>query len=184
MNKSLGNTLFDFIIVIIITMILASFSFIRIRQQNNLKNLNIAKILIYETYKKYAVLALNQGKEYNLSFDYNLNKIIIFSDGNKKLEEVDIPQNVSLATVYGGVILSKIESKITVNGNITPIYSIYLFDSDNIAKYRISLYGFNTLKFLRINIYKNINDKKPNKNEIINFHNTFNPESNKLWEKE
>lgn len=184
MNKSLGNSLFDFIIVITITMILVSFSFVRIRRQNNLKNLNIAKILIYETYKKYAVLALDQGKEYNLSFDYNLGKITIFGDDNKRMEEVNMPQKVLLSTVYGGVILDKIESKITVNGNITPIYSIYLFDNEKIAKYRISLYGFNTLKFLRINIYKNINDKKAKQNEIVNFHNTFNPESNKLWEKE
>ncbi|WP_429190087.1 hypothetical protein [Fusobacterium sp. PH5-44] len=184
MLKNDGFTFLDFIIVVTITMILISFSFVRIRKQNNLKNLNIAKILIYETYKKYAVLALDQRKEYHFNFDFKLHKITVFDGEYKILEEIDTPHSVSINTVYSDVILDKIESKITINGNITPIYSIYLFDSKKIAKYRISLYGFNTLKFLQINIYKNINDKKPTENGIINFHNTFNPESSKLWEKE
>ena len=184
MDKRNGNISISIIMVVFLSSVILSISFVSIKRQNDTKNLNNSKILIYEIYKKYATLAFDQYKEYNIVFDYDLKEIEVLDSSKKTIEKVQLPSYVEYATVYGDNILRKIENKITVNGNITPMYSIYIFGRENIAKYRISLYGFDTLKYLRINIYKNISDKKATYGDIINFHKKFSAESNKLWEKE
>ena len=184
MNRIHGNMSVSIILVIFISSILVSISFIKIRTQKELQNINTSKTIIYETYKKYATLALDQKREYRIKFDYSLKSIKVFGSDNKLLENIELPELVKYATVYGEAVLDKIDSKITINGNITPIHSIYIFGREDVAKYRISLYGFNILKYLRINIYKNKNDSSPKYNNILHFHKSFNAKSNKLWEKE
>lgn len=183
-NKKNGNLSIGIVMVIFISSVILGISSVRVKRQNDKKNLNISKTLIYEIYKKYATLAFDQNKEYNIIFDYDLKQIEILDASKKIIEKIELPKTIEYATVYGDKVLKRIENKITINGNITPIYSIYIFGKDKVAKYRVSLYGFDTLKYLRINLYKNINDKKATYKDIVNFHSKFSTELDKSWVKE
>ena len=73
--------------------------------------------------------------------------------------------------------------KITKDGNITPSFSIYIFGYDDIARYRISFYGFDMVKFMKINIYRNMKNKKVKYDNIVSYHEKFAYEEDE-WKKE
>ena len=86
-------------------------------------------------------------------------------------------------TTYGIKAQEKFNAKITSHGNITPSFSIYIFDYNDIAQYRISFYGFDLIKYMQINVYRNINDTTPKYNTILNFHNKWTT-TNPKWKEE
>ena len=85
--------------------------------------------------------------------------------------------------VYNKENVEKFEVKITRDGNITPSFSIYIFGYDDIARYRISFYGFDMIKFMKINVYKNIKNKKAKYKDIVSYHEKFAYEEDG-WKKE
>lgn len=184
MGNRNGSISLEILVAALIVSFFAFFGNIRIKNARTVGQVNNAKILIADTYKKYATISFDKNVIHRVIIDYNIKIIEIFDNIDKKIEEIVLPKEIKYATIYGGIIQDKMNAKITEQGNITPIFSIYIFDNKDIAKYRISLYGFDTLKHLRINIYKNKSDKTANYANIIKFHDSFTEESNKLWEKE
>jgi hypothetical protein len=184
MGNRNGSISLEILVAALIVSLFALFGFIKIKNARTINQVNNAKILIADTYKKYATISFDKDIIHRILIDYNIKTIEIFDNVDAKIEEISLPKEIKYATVYGGVVCDKMSAKITEQGNITPIFSIYIFDNKDIAKYRISLYGFDTLKHLRINIYRNKSDKTATYANIIKFHEGFSEDTNKLWEKE
>jgi len=183
MGKNTGSLSLEALILLALTALAASFGHIQIQKAKTAAQIQDAKIMITGLYKKYAVLSLDRKLIHRIVFDYGDKTIDVYDHADKKTEHADLPADIRYATVYGGAIPASFSAKITEDGNITPIFSIYLFDRKNLARYRISLYGFDVLKHLRIYVYKNRGDPTATYENIVSFHDKFSEDS-KHWERE
>ncbi|MDR1834817.1 MAG: hypothetical protein LBQ96_03355 [Fusobacteriaceae bacterium] len=183
MGKRSGSLSLEALIILTLIILTVSIGHIQIQKAKSITQVNDAKILIADVFKKYAVLSLDRRIIHKIAFDYGGKFLDVFDSDDEKKEHLDLPKDIRYASVYGGVVPPTITAKITEDGNITPIFTIYIFDRGDLARYRISLYGFDTLKHLRIYIYKNKGDQTAKYGDIVNFHSKFS-EGSKLWERE
>lgn len=186
MKKTKGFYLINIIISISIFLILLNLGGIYLRNQREKQELKEAKTKIYDMFTTYRTLALNSSQRYYLSFDYTKKIITISTRKIKILKVIQLPSNLKYITIFHKKVQNNFLSEITPNGNITPSFSIYIFDYNDIARYRISLYGFELIKYFKINIYKNNEDKKVKYSTILNFHKKWaeNIKNNKKWKEE
>ena len=184
----LTNILFKISIVLI----LINIGFVHINRQNEKREMKEAKIIIYDTFKTYSTKALGKHKEYIVHLDYGTREISVKTTTKKIIEKIPLPKKLYYVTVFRTENSterkrSEFEAKITNNGNITPSFSIYIFDYKKIARYRISCYGFQTIKFMKINIYKNSKDKTATYKNIVRYHDKLRNNNDhflKYWRKE
>ncbi|WP_410208483.1 hypothetical protein [Fusobacterium sp.] len=167
---------------------LLDIGFIYFKKHSEKKEINEAKIKICDIFKTYATDALNREKKYIINLNYNTKEIQVLKNSLKEIERVSLPENLYYTTIFKtGDTDNKVQTlftaTITRNGNITPSFSIYIFGYDKIAKYRISFYGFQVIKFMQINIYKNIKDKKATYENISFYHKYWDIHKDK-WKKE
>lgn len=160
----------DILIGISIFLLVTNIGFICIRKIKEEREINTAKILIYETFSTYATKAFYDKKIHYIKLDYTTKRLYVQSVFYDLIEVVQLPENLNYATIFDKKVQTEHLAKITRYGNITPSFSIYIFGYNDIAKYRISFYGFDIIKYMKINIYKNKNDKNATYVNIHNFH--------------
>ncbi|WP_130891574.1 hypothetical protein [Fusobacterium ulcerans] len=183
MNKNRG---YAYLNIVVSTLVILSFMYVGIIYYRNLKEkreVDEAKQKIVNIFTDYSAEAFDNEKAHNIKIDYILKKIIIYENILKEKEKIKLPASLKYATVYNKENVEKFEVKITRDGNITPSFSIYIFGYDDIARYRISFYGFDMIKFMKINVYKNIKNKKAKYKDIVSYHEKFAYEEDG-WKKE
>lgn len=183
MNKNKGLFLYDLLIKITLFILISNLGFLKWKDYQEKILIEQTKVNIYELFSTYGVKASNLNEKYFIKMDYLKKEIVILSLTRKKLETLYLPKNLRYTTIFNNLKQDIFEAEITTTGNITPSFSIYIFDSNNIARYRISLYSFDIIKYLKINIYKNLNDNKAIYNNISNFHKIWTTTS-KGWKEE
>lgn len=160
----------DILIGISIFLLVTNIGFICIRKIKEEREINTAKILIYETFSTYATKAFYNKEHYYIRLDYTTKKLYVLKFMHVPLEIIQLPEKLNYVTIFDKTVQKEHLAKITRYGNITPSFSIYIFGYNNIARYRISFYGFDIIKYMKINIYKNKNDKNATYVNIHNFH--------------
>ena len=160
MSKNKGYTYLN---IVVSTLVILSFMYVGIIYYRNLKEkreIEEAKQKIVNIFTDFSAEAFDNEKSYNIKIDYILKKIIVYENIIREKESIRLPTSLKYATVYNKENVEKFEIKMTKNGNITPSFSIYIFGYNDMAKYRISFYGFDIVKFMKINVYRNIKNKK------------------------
>lgn len=174
MKKTDGYNLFNVLISLTIVLMLSGITFFYWRDYHENLELKRAKIEIYEFFSTYSTKAFTQNTGYHIKMDFLKREFEAYSENSTKLETLKLPKNLKYATVFENMKQDYFEASITQTGNITPSFSIYIFNYKDIAKYRVSFYGFGLIKYLKINIYKNLKDKNATYKNITDFHKNWN----------
>lgn len=183
MKKTRGFYLIEVVLAISLVLLMinvGSTHFNNLQEEVELKK---AKTQISEIFSTYASKAKNYKKKYKLEFDYLEKTICISNKASSTKKTFYLPENLSYLSIFEGNSQTNFLAFLTENGNITPSFSIYIFDSHNIARYRISLYGFDFIKYMKINVYKNLGDRNATYSEIQNYHKSWTT-NNPSWEEE
>lgn len=180
MRKKYAFYLVEVIITLAIFLIILDIGFYHIKEREEKFNINFAKILICENILTYSKKSLEKNKNFYFHFNFLKKEIKISNIIDKNIEVVTLPKNLKYTTIFDNRPVEVFSAKITRNGNITPSFSVYIFNRKNIAKYRISFYGFQIIKHLKINVYKNVKDFKPRYDNILNYHNNW-EKNRKFW---
>lgn len=183
MKNRKGFCFINILLQLSLILLLLSFGFIYFRKMIEREELIRAKTEIYEVFTTYGIKAFNSRTSYGIELDYLKKNITISQMSVIDKEVIHLPKNLKYITIFDKQAQDKFTAKITSTGNITPSFSIYIFDYDDIAQYRISFYGFDLIKYMQINIYKNIDDTTPKYNNILNFHNKWTT-TNPKWQEE
>ncbi|MGL4393435.1 MAG: pilus assembly FimT family protein [Fusobacteriaceae bacterium] len=138
---------------------------------------------IVTTISMYRDKAYYENVNYTLSFEI-LDKKILIKDTKTFSAEIKIPAEPFYKIISTDVSTSKLTTTIYQTGNLSKAFSLYIFNSKKIAKYRISFYIFSQLKFLSINLYKNLSDGQATYDNIENYHKVLNVTGNNKWTKE
>ena len=141
-----------------------------------------ATIKIVKNFNSYRDLAYYKEKSYNVEIN-GREKRLIFKLGTSEIERVELPKKlryrISVERSF-----DRLNTWVTRDGNLGHSFSIYLFGKSNLAKYRISFYTFSKLKYLSVNIYKNISAKEAIYENILQYHQTQNAINHIGWKKE
>lgn len=183
MRKNKGFYLLNILISITLTLLFLTCGYICLRNYVEKQEIEKAKIEIYELFSTYTTKASNDKIELHVKLDYLKKEITVYKFMIIPIERRYLPKNLNYVTIFDSDVVDFFTGKITKNGNITPSFSIYIFDYDDIAQYRISFYGFEILKYMKINIYKNKGDKTPKYKDILKFHKNWTTHDEK-WEEQ
>ena len=183
MKNRKGFCFINILLQISLILLLLSFGFIYFKKLIEREELIRAKTEIYEVFTTYGIKAHNSRTNYEVKLDYLKKNITISQMSVIDKEIIHLPQNLKYITIFDKQTQEKFNAKITSHGNITPSFSIYIFNYNDIAQYRISFYGFDLIKYMQINVYRNINDTIPKYNTILNFHNKWTT-TNPKWKEE
>lgn len=183
MKKTKGFTYIEVLISAILILGIMYAGTIYSRNLKEKREINEARSKIIRVFTDYSTKAFDQEKSFNVKIDHLQKKIAVYQNVITLKDEEFLPKTLKYLSVYDNEEVEKLEIKITKNGNITPSFSIYIFGYDDIAKYRLSFYGFDVIQFMKINVYKNISDKKWTYKNIMLYHKKFNPDNGK-WRTE
>lgn len=185
-NKTQAFTFFETIFLIILISLFINVAFIYFKNFKETQSIIEAKLKINDAFLYSSINSLNSHKEKKLQFDLVTKKIFIIDDSFKNEREFLLPKNlIYYSTLSSGSYILNLN--FTKNGNISQSFSIYIFDRKRNAKYKISFYGFDRSKFLKINNYKHIGKNNISLSEISNYHMTTNEDREsfyKDWRKE
>lgn len=173
MKNKKGFCFVDIILQLGFIFLFISLGFICFKNYSEQQEVRKAKTEIYEFFTTYAIKAFNEKERFTIELDYVKKEITISVTAVVRVEILKLPKSLKYITIFDKDKKEKFTANVTVNGNITPSFSIYIFGYDDIAKYRISLYGFDLIKYMQINVYRNIDDKTATYNGILNFHNNW-----------
>lgn len=185
-NKTQAFTFFETIILIILISLCLNITFIYFKKFKENQSIIEAKLKINDAFLYSSINSLNSHKEKKLQFNPVTKKIFIVDDFFKNEREFSLPKNL----IYYSTLNSSsyiLNLNFTKNGNISQSFSIYIFDRKKNARYKISFYGFDRSKFLKINNYKHIGKNNINLSEIFNYHITTNEDRESFyrdWRKE
>lgn len=185
-RKNKAFSTFETVLSILIISIILNFSFIKYKDFKDLQDINTAKTILNEIFFNLSISSLKFHKKQTIKLDFLNKKIIIDDDYSTKKQELRLPQSLGYYHTYPTYTLSFF-IEFTQNGNISKSFSIYIFDRKKQARYKISFYGFDRSKFLKINNYKKISKTDINFYNILKYHNSTNedrPNFYKDWRKE
>ena len=111
---------------------------------------------------------------------------IVISDKALQSQDIELPKNLIYFHTYTSN-LKNFKFSFTKNGNISKSFSIYIFNKEKKVRYKLSFYGFDRSKFLKINSYRKKNNNEINYNNIADYHKNTNEDREsfyKDWRKE
>lgn len=180
-----GFTYVEVIMTISIVVILSLGGYIKYERFKESIQLREAKLKIEEIYSRYIIKSLDTKEKYEIILDLKNENIEVFlSKLNVRLENIELPKKLKYATIYDEVQLSKIKSMTTLDGNLSNSFTVYIFDYDGLAKYRIAFYNYQPNKFLKINIYKNMGVKDATYKNIVKYHKSIEAKNHIGWKLE
>lgn len=178
MKKNKGFSYIEIIVTITLILgisYLSIFYYIKLQEKRDIQK---AKTLILNIFSEYTAKAFDKEDDFQIKIEHFQKKIIV-SDYWKEKEQILLPKKLRYSSVFNNEKVEKLEVRITEHGNITPSFSIYIFGYDDIVKYRISFYGFDKIRFMKINVYKNLSDRRWTYKNLMIYHKKFNPNSSK-----
>jgi len=113
-------------------------------------------------------------------------KKIVISDKTLQSKDIELPKNLIYFHTYTSN-LKNFKFSFTKNGNISKSFSIYIFNKEKKVRYKLSFYGFDRSKFLKINSYRKKKNNEINYSNIADYHKNTNEDREsfyKDWRKE
>lgn len=178
MKKNRGFFYIEIIIVLTLMLGISYLSIFYYEKLQEKRDIQKAKTLILNVFSEYTAKAFDKEDDFQIKIEHSQKRITV-SDYWKEKEQILLPRKLKYSSVFNNEKVEKLEVRITEHGNITPSFSIYIFDYRDIVKYRISFYGFDKIRFMKINVYKNLSDKRWTYKNLMIYHKKFNPNSNK-----
>ncbi|MGL4534439.1 MAG: hypothetical protein ACRCUA_05235 [Fusobacteriaceae bacterium] len=113
-----------------------------------------------------------------------VNKEVVFKYGITTLETLKLPKNIRYKIPREDAKSELLSTNMNYTGNMSHAFSIYIFGKSDVAKYRITFYTFSQLKYLSINLYKNIDAKEADYKNIYDYNISNNAKNHLGWKKE
>lgn len=178
-KKDKAFSTFEIVLSILIFSFLMNIAFIKYREFKELRDINEAKTKIVEAFYLVSTTSLKQKTKQKLRLDLSTKKILI---SNKSLEtqEVKLPRDLIYYHTYTSN-LNSFELSFTQNGNISKSFSIYIFNRAKKVRYKISFYGFDRSRFLKINNYRKKKNNEIPYSEILNYHKLTNEDRESFY---
>jgi len=149
-----GFSLLELIVVIALIGILLSVASLSSKELIEKRALEEAKNKIELALRGSAERSFTEGEVYEVTLDYD-NKNIVVRDSDSNIEDnLELPEVLKYTTVFDGAKVNTQVATTTVNGGMTS-FSVYIFDGEDNARYRISVDGINVSKLAYINVYEN-----------------------------
>ena len=171
---------------LLIFSILINISFLKYRDYKEKQAINEARIKINEIFYLASLNSLKQKTTQKIRINFVKKTISLFDNTNKITRVISLPKNLNyFQTLSKSKLLLNIT--FTKNGNISTSFSIYIFNLSDKARYKISFYGFDQNKFLKINNYRKLSNNEVYLSNINSYHELTNAERNdfyKDWRKE
>lgn len=184
-NKTQAFTFIEVIISILILSLLLNFTFIKYQNIKEKQAILEAKLKINDAFFYSSLNSLQSHDISTIKLDLTKKQITILNQFQKKIKQFNLPKNLIYYSTSNSH-LRTFNINFTKNGNIAKSFSIYIFNKKNYVKYKISFYGFDKSKFLKINNYKHIG-KNIHYSEIYNYNNFTNEDRTEFysdWRKE
>ena len=184
-EKNKAFSTFEIILSILIFSILLNIAFLKYKEFKELRDINEAKTKITEAFYLVSTTSLKQKRKQELELDLSAKKIVI-SDKTLQSQDIELPKNLIYYNTYTSN-LKNFKFSFTKNGNISKSFSIYIFNKEKKVRYKLSFYGFDRSKFLKINSYRKKNNNEINYNNIADYHKSTNEDREsfyKDWRKE
>lgn len=176
MKKDRGFTYIEIIISVVLVLGISYLSIFYYEKLREKQDVQRAKTLILNIFSEYTSEAFDTENDFDIKIEHAQKRVKVLDMGRVKKEEL-LPEKLKYSSVFDNEMVEKLDIKITKHGNITPSFSFYIFGYDDIVKYRISFYGFDKIRFLKINVYRNLSDKKWKYKNLMLYHKKFNPNS-------
>lgn len=160
-------------------------AFVKYREFKELRDINEAKTKITEAFYLVSTTSLKQKTEQELQLDLSAKKIII-SNKSLKIQEIQLPKDLIYYHTHT-LNLKKLKLSFTENGNISKSFSIYIFNRAKKVRYKISFYGFDKSRFLKINNYRKKKNSEITYSNIDEYHKNTNEDRETFyvdWRKE
>lgn len=179
-------TFFETILSVLLLSLFLNFAFIQYQNFKEKQSIIEAKLKINEIFLYSSLNSLNSHKSKDLQLNLITKKIYAMNSSFQVEKEINLPKNLTYYSTHhsNSHILNL---SFTKNGNISKSFSIYIFGQKKNVRYKISFYGFDRSKYLKINNYKYIGKYKISLSEILNYHNFTNEDRDsfyKDWRKE
>lgn len=171
---------------ILILAFILNITFIKYRNFRELKDINEAKTKIINTFFLSANSSLKFQKKEHIKLDLSSKKIIVMDYLERRKKVLNLPKNLIYWDTHPSFSKS-LDIYFTKNGNISKSFSVYIFDSRKNVRYKISFYGFDRSKFLKINAYRKFSNNKITLTNILKYHETTNEDRKsfyKDWKRE
>lgn len=185
-KKIRAFTTFEVIISILVFSFLLNIAFIKYRDFREKQAIEEAKTKIVETFYLSSINALNKKIVQTIELDLFDKKIIISDKNFNKIQTINLPKNLEYYHTFNSN-KKFLKLSFTKNGNISNSFSIYIFNSSKKVRYKISFYGFDRSKFLKINNYRKKDNSEIYLANIYKYHESTNEDRDsfyKDWRKE
>ncbi|GLI57671.1 hypothetical protein PM10SUCC1_31850 [Propionigenium maris DSM 9537] len=166
----------ELVVVMALAAILISTTSLSVSKVKERRALEESKNKVTEILRLYSDKSFNEGEVYEVTLDYTNKKIEVRDGDSVLIENEDLP---SILEYYVNVdndgIAGEEAIKTTKNGglaklNNSPInFSMYIFDLNEDARYRISVDGINSSKLAYVNVYKKKSSKEINLSNITSY---------------
>ena len=171
-KKNKAFSIFEIILSILIFSFLMNIAFVKYREFKELRDINEAKTKITEAFYLVSTTSLKQKTKQELQLDLSAKKIII-SNKSLKIQEIQLPKDLIYYHTHISN-LKKLKLSFTENGNISKSFSIYIFNRAKKVRYKISFYGFDKSRFLKINNYRKKKNSEITYSNIDEYHKNTN----------
>lgn len=183
-NRDKGVTIIELIVAITIIgfiTIISCGSYMKIKENNEIIK---SKLLMVNTVSRYRDLSYLKEKDHLIVFDFFNKKILISDKLSNLLEEIELPKGIEYRIISKDKSTYYHKTNMTKTGNLGSSFTIYIFNSNELAKYRIAFYSFSTMKYLFINVYSNRSANEAIFKSIKEYHETEKSQNHIGWLKE
>lgn len=183
-RKTKAFTLLESIITIAILSTLLFFIYFNYMKYKENNSLFQAKLKIANTISKYRDLAYYNNTKYNIKFDFIAKDLYIYDISFNLISSFHLPNDLKYQIINKEQKPFNYITTINSTGNLSDAFTIYVFDYNDLARYRIAFYTFSQIKYLVVNIYKNHSADTAIFSNIYNYHFTADGENHVGWTKE
>lgn len=171
-----GYSLIELVVVMALAVILISTASLSVSKVKERRALEEAKTQVVEILRLYADKSFNDGEIYEVTLDYTNKKIEVRDSDSVLIENEDLPSRLNYyVNVNNDGIAGEETIKTTKDGGLAKLndslinFSMYIFDLNEDARYRISVDGINSSKLAYVNVYKKKSSKEINLSNIASY---------------
>lgn len=167
--KKGGFSLLELSVTMLLIMILIQTSIRYYRNYQENLDIQLVKHQISKLFRLYSLKSFYHEREYYFLVSDSEKFILVKNDFFNLEEKISLSPRLSYHLTSASVQNLRY-GHLTKHGNISPSFSIYIFDDSKNARYKITFSSFQQTKIVRIRHYKRNSKKKILKGNIEDYH--------------